>query len=85
MHGSLKSEDNRCSAFADRGPQTPTERERCFCKSHYSVELLNSLADSVTEIHFGREQTELANAPDTIKFCLAATVTVFNATMSHVL
>ena len=41
-----------------------TESERCFFESRFSVAVLCNSADFATEIHFGREKPEHANAPN---------------------
>jgi len=40
-----------------------TESERCSFGSRLSVTILRNLADFATDIYFGREKPELANAP----------------------
>jgi len=49
--------------FARFRSEIATKSERCFFGSRFSVTLLSSLTDFVTEIHFGREKPEYANAP----------------------
>jgi len=55
--------------FACFQSQIATESQRCFCGSRSSDALLRNLADfdrdrNSTEIHFGREKPEHANAPN---------------------
>jgi len=48
--------------------QIATESGRCFFGSRFSVALLHNLTDFATEIHFGQEKPEHANAPITFTF-----------------
>jgi len=54
--------------------QIATESERCHFGSCFSVALLVSLVDFATEIHFGREKAEHANAPNGTEYWEACTV-----------
>jgi len=62
--------------FACFQTQIATESERFFFGPRFSVALLRNLADFATEIHFGREKPEQANAPPIVQ---RFRVTVFHA------